>query len=109
MLRRSEGYFLAELLLSLTAWFLITGFLLPIVILLKEQAVQVHLENTAVHLLYDEMERQINEGFLVGNKTEILNGIIYEISWRDDTSQTEVCVEYKDVNSIPHKKCKSPE
>lgn len=108
MLRRSEGYFLAELLLSLTAWLLITGFFLPIVIFLKDQAVQVQLENTAIHLLYDQLERKIDEGIQVGNRIETLNGIIYELNW-SDTSQTEVCVEYKDDKSNPHKKCKSIE
>lgn len=109
MLRKTDGYFLAELLLSLSTWLLITLFLLPLLMLLKDQSVGLQLENTALHLLYDELERKIDEGVSVSDKVVILNGFSYEITWIDDTSQTEVCVEYKDVYSSIHKKCKSPE
>lgn len=109
MLRRNDGYFLAELFLSLSTWLLLTGFLLPLVMLVWEQASQLQLENTATHLLYDELERHIAEGVASGSKTIQLNGTAYEVRWSGETSEIEVCVEYKDGKSILYKKCKRPE
>jgi competence protein ComGE len=109
MLRRSEGYFLAELFLSFSTWLLVTGFLLPLVFLVWEQALLQSLENTATHILYDELEWQVAEGTTLRNRTIHLNGTVYEVQWNDDMSQSEVCVKYTDVNSNLQKKCQRPE
>ncbi|MGJ7921350.1 hypothetical protein [Neobacillus sp. LXY-4] len=109
MLRRNEGYFLAEMLLSLTAWLLVTGFLLPMVMVVSKQAELLRLQNTALHLLYDELELLVDEGDSIKDKSLLLNGTTYEIRWSEEMSQKKVCVEYKDVDANVHKTCQSPE
>lgn len=109
MLRRNSGYFLAEVLLSLTVWLLITGLLLPLVIQLKSQSVLLALDNTAVHLLFDELENKMDQSLLTGNKTIMSNGTAFEIVWYEDMSETKVCVEYKDGFSNTKKQCRRPE
>jgi competence protein ComGE len=109
MLRKTDGFFLSEILLSLSIWFLITLFLLPLLIYLRDQSIKEQLKNTALHLVYDELERKIDEGIIDQNRIVTLNGNSFEIKWTDDTSQTEVCVEYKDVKTGIQKICKTPE
>lgn len=109
MLRRNNGYFLVELLLSLSTWILVTGGLLPLVLHLHYLSDLIQLENTANHLLFDELETYLVVGAHTGNKTILLNGTRFEIKWNEDSEQGEVCVEYHDLYSNSQKKCKSPE
>lgn len=109
MLKRNEGYFLAELLLSLSTWILITCALLPLISLVWKQAYQLTLDNMAIHLLYDELEREIDEGITPGNRIVQLNGANFEISWNEEMPSFEVCVKYEDANANVCQKCRSPE
>lgn len=109
MLTRNDGFFLAELLLSLNTWIIISLFMLPVVIGVREQSVLLQLEMTAVHLLYDELESHIDEGGIVSNKNVFLNGTNFLISWSSGTSQKEVCVQYEDFHGSLHSKCKISE
>jgi competence protein ComGE len=109
MLRRNNGYFLVELLLSLSTWIIVTGVLLPLYLHLQYQTDLLQLENTALHLLFDELENKLDNNLLVGNKSIVLNGNLYEIKWYENTSKPEVCVEYKDLYSNVQKTCRNPE
>ncbi|WP_318508426.1 hypothetical protein [Bacillus sp. T3] len=109
MLQRNNGYFLAELLLSLATWLLLTGFMLPMVMLVWGQSAQLQLENTATHLLYDALERHVVEGVSTEGQLVHLNGTVYEIRWSGETSDIKVCVEYDYGQSVPKQICKKPE
>jgi competence protein ComGE len=109
MLRRSDGYFLAEMLLSLSAWLVVTSVLLPGLVHLRDQTAALQVENTAIHLLYDELERAVEEGVPAEPRSIELNGINYEIHWGGEMSRIEVCVEYQDERSKRYKKCKMAE
>lgn len=109
MLQRNDGYFLAELLLSLSSWLLMTGLMLPMVMFVWEQSAQLQLDNTATHLLYDALESHIVEGVSTEGKLVHLNGTVYEIRWSGEMSDTKVCVEYDVGQSVPKQICKRPE
>ncbi|MEW8986996.1 MAG: hypothetical protein AB2401_08355, partial [Bacillus sp. (in: firmicutes)] len=61
------------------------------------------------HLLYDELERGIDEGVTTGSRTVQVNGTNFEIIWKEGTPQLEVCVKYEDKNTTVFQKCRSPE
>lgn len=103
MFRKNEGFFLTELLLSLSAWLIATGILLPLVFHLTYQSYRLYLENTATHILYDELGKMSVEGIEGSNKTVSRNGIAYVIKWIDATK--EVCVTFEDANKEKVKKC----
>lgn len=104
MLRKNEGFFLAELLLSLSAWLLATGVLLPLVFTLTNQSYQLQLENVATHILYDELTKMNAENSVADNKSVSRNGVIYEIEWRASTM--EVCVTFDGAGREKNEKCK---
>lgn len=83
--------------------------ILPLVFLVWNQAAELRLTNTAIHLLYDELERGIDEGITNGKRIVELNGTVYEISWKESTTLLEVCVKYESENAVVYEKCRSPE
>lgn len=94
MLKNSKGYFLAELLLSLTALFMISLFFLPLFADLIRQAQQLETERQADQIIYDELKAfLINEQPLT-DRSLLLNGVEYQISWRNTGAAglQEVCV-----------------
>ena len=83
--------------------------MLPLLLHLHYLTDLLQLENTANHLLFDELENNLVGNSLTGNKTILLNGTQFEINWNEDAQPAEVCVEYDDIYSNPQKKCESPE
>jgi hypothetical protein len=106
MLRKCEGFFLGELLLSLSLWILAIGILLPFVIKLTNQSLQVKVETGAVHLLYEEVQAYLADGTVPGNRTVHKNGYEYMIIWKTDR---EVCVKFEDQFQHPIEKCETIE
>jgi competence protein ComGE len=106
MLRRNEGFFLLELLLSLSTWLIALGILLPYMIHITNQSLTLELEKTATHLLYDELEKMKVEGITATNKTVTRNGVTYEVKSRASGGALEVCVLFKDHKQTNFEKCK---
>ncbi|MGF6948449.1 competence protein ComGE [Neobacillus sp. B4I6] len=94
MLRSTRGYFLLELLLSLSAWLMLSLFLLPLLIELREQSRQLEWESKARQLMYEELQTKLISNKTFSNYTTILNGVEYQITWKDTgaADQKEVCV-----------------
>jgi hypothetical protein len=103
MLRSSKGYFLLELLLSLSALFIISLFLLPLLTELREQYRQLELENKARQLMYEELQANLVSNRGTSNSTSIQNGIEYQIIWKDSelAGQKEVCVRVEKNSFLP--------
>jgi len=97
MLSRHEGFFLAELLLSLSAWLVMASVVLPITIHLIGQSVDLRRETEALHLLYDRLKSMKVQGhnYVEAEVTE-LNGVIYRFHNVEtiDGMETEVCVDF---------------
>jgi competence protein ComGE len=103
MLRKNDGFFLVELLLSFSTWLIALGIVLPYVIQVTNQAIQLELEKTATHILYDELEKRKVFGSTVNNKTVTRNGVSYEVEWRTAEANLEVCVVFQNANQTCEK------
>jgi len=94
MLQKNKGFFLIELLLSLSAWLMMCLFFIPIFTDLMNQSRKVEVEKKANQLLYEELEAKLGIGPSFANYSVFVNSIEYKISWKDlqASSQKEVCV-----------------
>jgi len=103
MLSSSKGYFLLELLLSLSALFILSLFLLPLLTELREQSRQLELENKARQLMYEELQANLVSNRGTSFSTSIQNGIEYQIIWKESewARQKEVCVRVEKNSFLP--------
>ncbi|MCM3566625.1 hypothetical protein [Neobacillus mesonae] len=94
MLRNNNGYFLLELLLSLSAMFLICLYFIPLLIDLRQQTIGLEKEKAARQLMFEELQGKLNDTVDYRNQSFSQNGIVYEIYWKDleGSSLKEVCV-----------------
>jgi competence protein ComGE len=103
MLRNNSGFFLLELLLSLSALLLLSLFLLPLLMDLREQSQQLEVENVARKLMYEELQAKLIDNRLFLNYSVIENTVEYHIIWGGSgagaAGQKEVCVKV-DGNSF---------
>ncbi|UQD52726.1 hypothetical protein C0971_12310 [Bacillus methanolicus] len=105
-IRKSEGFFLGELLLSLSIWLLAIGVLLPFVMKVSYQSMKVRMETGAIHLLYEEVQAKIADGQVLGNRAVNRYGYEYDIIWKTDR---EVCVKFEERFQHPVEKCETIE
>ncbi|NRD80737.1 hypothetical protein HPT25_25755 [Bacillus sp. BRMEA1] len=102
MLQNHNGFFLLELLLSLSALFMICLFFIPIYIDLNEQYRKFEIEKKAHELMYEELEANLMGGQKLSEYTFLENGVIYRIYWRDSkiAGQKEVCVSFEQNSKL---------
>ncbi|WP_066064276.1 hypothetical protein [Neobacillus soli] len=103
MLRNDKGFFLLELLLSLSALLMISLYLLPLLMDLRGQSKQVEIENKARQLMYEELQAKLIDSRTLTNYTFIQNKVEYKIIWSDPgaASQKEVCVKVEKNSFLP--------
>lgn len=94
MLLKNNGFFLLELLLSLSIWFMICLFFIPLLIDLKSQSLQLDVDKKANQLLFEELQANLIDNGIFTSYSVTHNGLEFKIIWRDtpDISQKEVCV-----------------
>ncbi|WP_413308850.1 competence type IV pilus minor pilin ComGE [Bacillus sp. 1P10SD] len=94
MFPNSKGFFLLELLLSLSALLVISMFLLPIYIQVREQSHQVEIENIARKFMYEELQARMMDHNNFNNYSLVQDGIEYQIFWKNslENSGKVVCV-----------------
>lgn len=102
MLKSTKGYFLLELLLSLSALLMLCLYLLPLIIELREQSHQLELESRVRQIMFEELQTKlINKGKFT-NYSSIQNGVEYKIIWKDrEADQKEVCVRIDKNSFLP--------
>jgi hypothetical protein len=107
----SKGFFMSELLLSLSAWLMATSILLPLAIFLLGHSMQIRQEADALHLLYERLQEMKLTPELTGNSSIERNGIIFrfKVSAADQESPERVCVEFNDFKKKTISKCASAE
>ncbi|WP_409270643.1 type II secretion system protein [Neobacillus sp. SCS-31] len=96
MLRRNNGFFLVEMLLSLTALGIAALFLIPSLVFLWEKGERISLEKNARQLMYSELIRTVSEGsgpFSHIEKIGVTNYTIY--IKQSGNGSREVCVSYE--------------
>jgi competence protein ComGE len=98
MLRKNNGYFLVEQLLSLYTLLLICTFFLPLFMDITDQAQQLQLEKQATQLLYEELNTKVRGDEVFSNHSVNVRGTSYYIYWNisGDALKKEVCVKVED-------------
>ena len=99
MLSKNDGYYLVELLLSLSGWILIASLMVPMLVVINKQAVQIQEKSEALHILYEYVQGVLIEKPERENFNVTKNNKSYEIIWFGDQegSKGEVCVRYEDI------------
>jgi competence protein ComGE len=92
MLRNNKGYFLLDLLLSLSALFMIFLYLMPLLTHLWEQSGKLEMEKTARQLMFEELQAKLATNSNLVNYATLKNGVQYQIYWRESSGLLEVCV-----------------
>lgn len=109
MLQTSKGYFLLELLLSLSALLMLCTFLVPLLVQIRDQSRQLKIENHARQYMFEELQARMMEQQNFNNYSVIQDGVIYQIVWHDtyETGREVVCVKVE-RNSFVHEieKCR---
>lgn len=97
---KNNGFYMAELLLSLSGWILIAGVLVPMFIQLNKQSIQLQERSDALHILYEYLQTIVVEN---PDREDVIitrGDIQYEIVWREESGvdrKTEVAISYEDV------------
>lgn len=99
MLSKNKGYYLVELLLSLSGWILIASLMVPMLVLFNKQSVQIQEKSDALHILYEYVQEVIIENPERENFSVIKNNKSYDIIWvgEKEGRKSEVCIRYEDV------------
>jgi competence protein ComGE len=112
MLWKNDGFFLLELLLSLSAWFMMSMFFMPLLMELSHQSQQLVRDKKAVQFLFEELQANLTEDRTNSNYSIYHNGTEYKIYWiqSSDIGQKEVCVKVDKTAFLPKTEiCKVPE
>ena len=105
--KSNGGFFLAELLLSLSAWLIATTILLPLAIYLIGQSIDLRHGTDALHLVYERLQ-EVKLGIAPTEIDRIeKNGVVfnYKMIHHESESVMEVCVEYNGYFSEKRSKC----
>jgi len=106
--KKNDGFFLTELLLSLSAWLIATTILLPLAIYLIAQSIDLRQGTDALHLLYERLQ-EMKLGISIPTEIDTVekNGKVfnYKMVHHESEPVTEVCVEYYGYFSEKQSKC----
>ncbi|WP_251551363.1 hypothetical protein [Neobacillus muris] len=97
MLQSNRGYFLLDLLLSLSAMLLIGGSLVPLLIELRNQSAMLEISNQARQIVYEELHAKLTDNSFT-DYTTTCNAIEYQIHWKAVVTGDlkEVCVKVEE-------------
>lgn len=105
MWRKNDGFFMAELLLSLTAWLIVAGVFFPLIIRAVEHSVEIEQDFESIQLLYESLQKTVVEGHLPSGESVKKNQTVYEIFLKEGSELTEVCIKYEDIFQKANEKC----
>ena len=112
MLWKNDGFFLLELLLSLSAWFMLGMFFMPLLMELSNQSQHLVRDKKAVQFLFEELQGNLTEDRTNSNYSIFHNGTEYKIYWKQSSGfgQKEVCVKVDETSFLPRTEiCNVPE
>jgi competence protein ComGE len=94
MFWKNDGFFLLELLLSLSALFMLSMFFVPLLIDFSNQSQQLMRDKRAKQFLFEELQANLIEDRMNTHYSITLNGTVYTVYWRLNSvnGQKEVCV-----------------
>jgi competence protein ComGE len=94
MWRTNDGFFLSDLLLSLSALGVAAMFLIPSISFIWQQTEKTTISNKATEILYNELTAYASEGVLPIEKViQKENGTVFKVYvLTQDDGNKEVCV-----------------
>jgi competence protein ComGE len=97
---KNKGYYLLELLLSLSGWILIGSIMVPMLVVFNKQSNQIQEKSEALQILYEYVQEVLIENPDRENFSVIKNNKSYDIIWvgEKEERKSEVCIRYEDVN-----------
>lgn len=100
---KNDGFFLIELLLSLTILLMLSLFFTPLFIDLAKQSKLIEVKKQAEQFINEELEALIINEHPSFDHSINLNGIQYQITWINDgpARQQEVCVKIENSSHSP--------
>ena len=107
MSQKNKGYFLAEMLLAMSAFLMAASILLPYAMLIITQTIQLRDDTEAADILFDELMHIKTSGTESGRTLVLKDGVSYQVVVIKDDSKPfwEVCVHYDAENQQSSKKC----
>lgn len=107
MLEKNEGFFLPEMLLSLSAWLIIASVFFPLVMNVVNQSVHLQQEFDGTKALYEALLKAEIEGVQPRSEWITINHTVYELYQETSGSHAglEVCIKYENVSKKQQKKC----
>jgi type II secretory pathway pseudopilin PulG len=93
MLSKPNGFFLVELLLSLSVWIALTLLLLPMFIQVSKQSLDTQYSREATKILYDTLQEHLFTGHTIENSTYVRKGKSFTVS--KAITENKVCVTYE--------------
>ncbi|MEH7178732.1 competence type IV pilus minor pilin ComGE [Neobacillus vireti] len=112
MLSKNDGFILLELLLSLSALFMLCTFFIPLLLDLNNQSHQLLRNKKAKQLLFEELQANLIEDRTGASYSKFHNGTEYKIYWLPSPldGQEEVCVKVVEQTFLPGNEiCAKPE
>lgn len=101
MLRKNDGFILAELFLSLAIWVLIAGFFVPIMIHLIAQSSEIKEKLMIVHVFYEYLQEVETEKNGYRNVDITKENKTYEMEWvQKAEKEWEVCISYENIYKL---------
>ncbi|MFD2446042.1 phosphatase [Bacillus sp. CGMCC 1.16607] len=98
-----KGFFMVDLLLSLSCWMLISVTILPIGIQFMENSMDEKEEYAATVLLYEKLQEMIVEGEVPTAQKIIKNEKQYDMKSNLETK--EVCIQFENRNQKKYEVC----
>ncbi|WP_026583358.1 phosphatase [Bacillus sp. J33] len=105
MWRRNDGFFMSELLLSLSAWLIVAGVFLPLILKAAMDSGEMQQEFDSTQLLYETLQQSVAEGYFPLEKTVKIEKTVYSLFQKEDAGITEVCIKYEDLFHKAKEKC----
>lgn len=105
MWRRNDGFLMAELLLSLSAWLIIAGVFFPLVMRAVDQSRQVEQDFAGTLLLYEALQKAVIEEQPPPDRVVKKGNTVYELFSKEGSAQTEVCLRYEGIFNQTYEKC----
>lgn len=112
MLSKNEGFFLLELLLSLSTLLMLSLFFVPLFVDLAKQSKQLEIDQQAEQFIYEELKASLINERIFPDHSIFLNGIKYMIIWKNQevAGYQEVCVKVEKTQfSLETNICRSVE
>lgn len=109
MWRKNDGFFLAELLVTLSAWLVIASVLFPLIMQAVNHSLQVRQEFFANKILYESLIDAKKKAVDPATETIVAHQTVYEIfqNGNGETANMEVCIKYEDLLQQSYEKCET--